>query len=70
MATHYNSSSRGLLEIATMPYPHALNARDKLARECARIPELGGKIERQDELDALNVHIAGIEAMSQEAAEL
>lgn len=54
-ATHYNSSSRGPVEIATMRYEHALNARDKLARE-----DKDG--ERRAELEALNAHIASIEA--------
>jgi hypothetical protein len=48
MATHYNSSSRGPVEIAAMRYEHALNARDKLMRECA--PELGGKIDARASL--------------------
>jgi hypothetical protein len=35
VTTHYNSSSRGPVEIASMRYEHALNARDKLTRERA-----------------------------------
>lgn len=40
MTTHYNSGSRGRIEIASMNYHHASAARDKLRRECARIPDL------------------------------
>lgn len=60
MATHYNSSSRGPVEIASMRYEHALNARDKLARE-----DKDG--ERTAERDALAAHIAAIEATFEEA---
>lgn len=57
MTTHYQSSSRGPVEIASMNYNHALNARDKLARE------LGADDHpRRVELDALNSHIASLEA--------
>lgn len=59
MATHYHSASRGPVEIATMNYHHALNARDKLAREDVRG-------ERKAELDALSAHIAALE-VEQEA---
>lgn len=56
MTTHYQSSSRGPVEIASMNYNHALNARDKLARE------LGADDHpRRGELDALNQHIANLE---------
>jgi hypothetical protein len=55
--THYNSSSKGPIEIASMHYAHALNARDRLARE------LGADDHpRRAELDALNAHIASLEA--------
>jgi hypothetical protein len=60
MATHYNSSSRGPVEIASMRYEHALNARDKLTRERA---DDG----RDGEISALNSHIASIEATFEEA---
>lgn len=54
MATHYQSSSRGPVEIASMHYSHALNARDKLARE-----DVHGL--RSAELEALNAHIKTLE---------
>lgn len=54
-ATHYHSSSRGPVAIASMNYNHALNARDKLVRE-----DKSGV--RKAELDALNAHIASLEA--------
>jgi hypothetical protein len=60
MTTHYNSASRGPVEIASMRYEHALNARDKLARE-----DKDG--ERTAERDALAAHIASIEAMAEES---
>lgn len=53
--THYTSASRGPVEIASMRYEHALNARDKLARE-----DKDG--ERAAEMSALNTHIAACEA--------
>lgn len=59
MATHYNSSSRGPVEIASMRYEHALNARDKLERE--RTDE-----SRDAEIAALAQHIAAIEATFEE----
>jgi hypothetical protein len=52
-ATHYNSTSKGPVEIASMHHAHALNARDALARKADPA--------RQDELDALNAHIASLE---------
>ena len=52
MVTHYHSSSRGPVEIATMRYEHARNARDKLIRE-------GGDA---DVIAALDEHVKGIEA--------
>jgi hypothetical protein len=60
MTTHYHSASRGPVEIASMRYEHALNARGKLARE-----DKDGL--RKPELDALAAHIAGIEADFEEA---
>lgn len=54
-ATHYHSASRGPVEISSMRYEHALNARDKLARE--RTDD-----SRDAEIAALNAHIASIEA--------
>lgn len=58
-ATHYTSSSKGPVSIATMNYNHAINARDKLARE------LGADDHpRRPELDALNARVAEIEAMA------
>lgn len=33
MATHYHSTSRGAVEIASMRYEHAKNAHAKLTRE-------------------------------------
>lgn len=55
--THYLSASKGLVEIASMHHAHAVNARDKLARE------LGADDHpRRAELDALNAHIATLEA--------
>lgn len=55
MTTHYESSSRGAVEIASMNYNHAVNARDKLARA-----DTHGL--RSGELAALNSHIASLEA--------
>jgi len=54
---HYHSASHGSVEIASMNYNHALNARDKLARE----RHLGERHPRQAELDALDAHIASLE---------
>jgi len=54
MATHYNSSSRGLIEITSMNYRHAVNAHDKLIVE-----DVHGL--RKDELDALRAHIKTLE---------
>ncbi|RAK51627.1 hypothetical protein [Phenylobacterium soli] len=62
MTTHYNSSSRGPVEIASMRYEHALNARDKLMRERS-------DDSRDAEIAALNDHIAGIEATFEERAD-
>lgn len=62
MVTHYHSSSRGPVEIASMRYEHALNARDKLTRE--RVDA-----SRDAEIDALNSHIAAIEATFQDQTE-
>lgn len=61
MTTHYNSDSRGPVEIASMRYEHAKNAHAKLTRE------------RQDdgrdpEIAALAKHIAEIEATFEEDA--
>jgi hypothetical protein len=50
--THYPSSSRGLVPIASMHFNHALKSRDKLIRENGD-PKL---------IEALSEHIAGIEA--------
>jgi len=57
MTTHYHGS-RGPVEIATMPYPYLLNARDKLRRD-----QQDG--ERQAEIDAMSARLAEIEAMEQ-----
>jgi hypothetical protein len=65
-ATHYRSSSKGPVPIATMNYNHALNARDKLARE----QNLGERHPRQDELDALNAHLAVLEAEQEVEAQV
>lgn len=51
MTTHYNSASRGPVEIAGMNYNHLLNARDKLEREMK-------DGDRQAELDAVTARIA------------
>lgn len=61
-ATHYHSSSKGPTPIATMAYPHLLNARDALVRKADD--------SRQPELDALNARLAEIDAMATEEAEL
>lgn len=61
MATHYNSGSRGPVEIAGMRYEHALNARDKLGRE--RRDD-----SRDAEIEALTKHIASIEETFEEPA--
>ena len=57
-ATHYHSASKGPVEIATMRYEHAVNARDKLIRE------------RGDQavIDALHKHVTAIEATFEEPA--
>lgn len=60
-ATHYASSSKGPVPIATMNYNHLLNARDVLARRA--------DASRQPELDALNARLAEIDAMAEEEAE-
>jgi len=52
MVTHYESASRGPVEIAGMRYEHARNARDKLVRE-------GGD---PDVIAALDDHVKRIEA--------
>lgn len=54
MATHYNSKSRGPVEIAAMNYNHLLNARDVLARsgDDGRLDELAAINSRIDVLDA------------------
>lgn len=62
MTTHYNGS-KGPRLIADMLYPHALNARDKLVRERA-------DDSRDAEIQALDAHIAAIDAMAEEEAEL
>lgn len=60
MTTHYTSSSRGPVEIATMNYNHAINAHDKLMRE-----DKDG--ERKAELEALRAHLATLAADEAEA---
>jgi hypothetical protein len=55
MTTHYHSSSRGPVEIATMHHSHAVNALAKLERE-----DPDG--ERSAERDALRAHIDRLEA--------
>jgi hypothetical protein len=55
-ATHYHSSSKGPVEIASMRYEHALNARDKLIRERGD----------QATIDALHAHVTAIEATFEE----
>ena len=63
--THYTSSSKGPVEITSMHYALALNARDKLARE------LGADDHpRRGELDALNAHIATLEAEQEAEAQV
>lgn len=62
MTTHYNSGSRGPVEIASMNYNHLLNARDKLARE-----QTDG--DRQSEVDAMTARLAEIDAMADEEGE-
>lgn len=57
MTTHYHSSSRGPVEIASMRYEHALNARDKLTRENGD-PAV---------IKALADHVASIEATFEES---
>lgn len=51
--THYQGS-RGPVEIATMPFTYAQNARDKLVRE-----QIGD--ERQEEIDALGAHLKAMD---------
>lgn len=53
MATHYQSASRGPVEIAGMAYHHARNAHDKLLRDAP---------ERQDEIRALASHLARLDS--------
>lgn len=57
--THYNSASRGPVPIASMNYAHAANALEKLRRD-------DPKGERQSERDALEAHLAAIDAMIEE----
>lgn len=58
MMTHYHSSSRGPVEIASMNYSHLLNARDKLARS---------EPHRSAEIEAMSAHLAKLEAEQAEA---
>lgn len=60
--THYHSSRKGPIPIATMNYNHLTNARDVLVRKADD--------KRQPELDALNARLAEIDAMAEEEAEL
>lgn len=53
MVTHYQGS-RGPVEIATMPFTYAQNARDKLVRECPQ--------SRKPEIDALGEHLKAMDA--------
>ncbi|GAM06359.1 hypothetical protein [Novosphingobium sp. MBES04] len=55
MLTHYKSS-KGPVEIATMPLRYAKNARDKLVR---------GEPERAEEIDVLTAHIEKLEAAAE-----
>lgn len=59
MTTHYHSSSRGPVEIASMPLRHARNARAKLQRE---------EPWRLDEIEALSAHVARLEAEEAEVS--
>lgn len=53
MTTHYNSASRGPVEIGTMRYEHLLNAHDKLKRdEPHRAAEIAAMRSRLDALEA------------------
>lgn len=54
-ATHYQSSSKGLIEIATMQYRHLLNSHNVLVRD-----QIAG--ERQDEIDAMRARLDVLEA--------
>lgn len=60
MTTHYQSSSRGPVEIGTMRYEHLLNAHDKLLRE---------EPHRADEITAMRTRLDAIEAEQEDAAE-
>lgn len=55
--THYPSSSRGPVEIASMRYEHAQNAHAKLTREKGD----------PDVIKALADHVASIEATFEES---
>lgn len=59
MASHYHSTSRGPVEIATMGYHHARNAHDKLLRE---------EPHRQEEIRALALHLASLDQDGEEPA--
>lgn len=54
MTTHYNSKSRGPIEIATMNYNHLINAERVLASL--------GDADRQPELDAVRERIMALDA--------
>lgn len=53
MITHYQSASRGPVEIASMRYEHLLNAHDKLKRD---------EPHRADEITAMRARLDAIEA--------
>lgn len=53
MTTHYNSSSRGPIEIASMPFSHLQNAYDGL---CIKEPH------RKDEIAAMRERLAVLQA--------
>lgn len=61
MVTHYNSASRGPVEIAQMHYAHLLNAHDRLA--ASREADL-----RQPEIAAMRAHLDKLEAEQPEVA--
>ncbi len=58
MTTHYNSASKGPVEIASMRYEHLLNAYDKL---CIKEPH------RTDEITAMRARLDAIEAEQEDA---
>ncbi len=53
--THYLNSKGVLVEIATMPQPHLMFARNKLVRD-----QIGD--DRQDEIDAMSARLDVLDA--------